>query len=92
MLAILGHKGIRVREEVVDESEKEKSCFDSFVISNENLFAQVWPTLAIILSLTSSLHYAYAAAFIDEVTEQEREEFYRFDLAYNIIFAFDLVL
>ena len=72
--------------------DSEDSIFDRFVINHNSFLGSTWPMFAVVLSLTSSLHYAYYAAFIEELSLKEKESFYAYDLAYNIIFFFDLLL
>lgn len=73
-------------------TDSDVSGLDRFVIGHNSFLGSTWPMFAVVLSLTSSLHYAYYAAFIEEFSPMDKESFYSFDLAYNIIFFFDLIL
>ena len=89
-MALLGSKG-KIGGILVPDQE-EPNCLDRFVIPSNSIFSQTWKVFALFLSMTSSFHYAFAAAFFLDISEEEKEYFLLFDLVYNIIFAADLLL
>ena len=80
-----GNKGM-------DLEEEEPFFLDRFVISSNSSFTQIWKFFLIILSMMSSFHYAYMAAFLLNLDDEGTTQFFNFDLFYNIVFAVDLVL
>ena len=93
IVLLLSNKGnLKVDAELLISEEEEPFFLDKYVIPTNSIFAQIWKLLLIILSMMSSFHYAFAAAFLEHVSPESKENFLSWDLAYNVIFAVDLVL
>lgn len=63
-----------------------------FIIERSNIFYQGWKIGSTLLAFTSSFTYAFLAAFIHRMNEDEIKRANIEDTIYNVLFVMDLIL
>ena len=75
-----------------NRNKKKKTKKLTFIIEKSNIFYHSWKIGSTILAFTSSFTYAYFAAFIHMMNDDEIEAAYLEDTVYNVLFIIDLIL
>jgi hypothetical protein len=87
-----GEGAIELKNYQAEISMKEKrgeTLRKKLTINPSSQFYQGWKIVGVALALSSSFEYAYYAAYLHRMSEEEIEFFYKKDTVYVIIFVLD---